>query len=226
MNSKRIPLKMRCDVLICGPTSKIIDLTFLNRQPCICFSRNIWDLVLITYCWYNCPTSRGERFLFNSVLLWFISSFAILIITFYSPSMTLFKYMLFFLFWVKYCFVETILYSYADIISLIPLALSFFGIHNLSMALFLWKLLVIERIFLVFLSIPLITSIVQPSSPKVGINTGTANALWDMSLLFPEGSLGQTLRTLLKYSVTTLFLLYHQRKYFHLSQGICTIHLL
>ena len=82
--------------------------------------------------------------------------------------------------------------------------------------------------FSCFLSILLISLIVQLSSPKVGTNAGTANALWDMNLLYPESSLDQILRTDFYNIQLVLFpcLLYRQRKYFHLSQSICTIHLL
>ena len=153
MNSERIPFKIRRNILISGPISRFINLIlFLDFFKQIAMQ-----------------------------LLWFINSFAALIIQFSSLSMTLFKYLTFFLCWVKCHFVETILHLYAAIISLMPLPPSFLGIYYLSMSLFLWKL--------------------------QSWYYENENALWDMNLLYPESSLDKNLRTLLKYSISTLSLL-------------------
>ena len=88
-----------------------------------------------------------------------------------------------------------------------PLPPVFRPIYSRSTSLFGWKFPVTDNIFLVLISISLISCIVQSSIPIVGVITGVAKALCAIVLLKADSSDDHILFTQERYSFETLSLL-------------------
>ena len=197
----------------------------LTRQQC-CFCR------IYTFLWYLFPNKTLHCFLFKSLwsfffaILWlFFDSFcglqfsltvifatdrnsaACRTIHSFSFSTTFVRYGLRWMLWCRCWLVDIMRLSYASftISSLRPP--SFRHAYNRSTSELQWKLPVIFKTCLVFISMFLTSSFVQFKIPNFGVKTGKGNALCTMYWLYPLISLHHIFGTLLKYSLRMLSLL-------------------
>ena len=99
-------------------------------------------------------------------------------------------------------------------------------IYSRSASLFWWKFPVTDKIFLVLISVSLISYIVQFSIPIVGVVTGVAKALRAIVLLKADSLDDHIFFTREKYSFETLSLLFLRMQHFRLGLDIDSFHLL
>ena len=85
-----------------------------------------------------------------------------------------------------------------------PLPPDFLSTYDLSISLIGWKFSVMIKIFLVLISICLMSSVVEFTAPKVGVIIAVAKQLYAVTLLQSDNSELPIFRTLLVYSFNIL----------------------
>ena len=208
-----VTFKMRSHILVRRPRCcfcKICTFLWWYLFPNITmqiFSSNRCDLSFLQYCRYFFDSFCGLQFSSTVIFATDRNSSACRTIHSFSFCTTFLRYGLCWMLWCRCWLIDIIRLSYASFITLRPRLPSLCDGYNRSTSELQWKLPVIFKTCLVFISMFLTSSFVQFKIPNFDVKTGKGNALCTMYWLYPLISLHHIFGTLLKYSLRMLSLL-------------------